>query len=38
MLIANFSGHYKPVSSIDVEAMIREVAPQHQSVSYAPIR
>nr|WP_276536252.1 RHS repeat-associated core domain-containing protein [Pseudomonas migulae] len=33
----NHSGHYKPESSIDVEAMIREIAPQQQSVSYAPI-
>lgn len=35
--INNHSGHYKPESSIDVEAMIREIAPQQQSVSYAPI-
>lgn len=36
-IIDNHSGHYKPESSIDVEAMIREIAPQQQSVSYAPI-
>ncbi|MHC8311704.1 RHS repeat domain-containing protein [Pseudomonas sp. GT1P32] len=36
-VINNHSGHYKPESSIDVEAMIREIAPQQQSVSYAPI-
>ncbi|UCP08500.1 RHS repeat protein [Pseudomonas sp. MM213] len=37
LVINNHSGHYKPESSIDVEAMIREIAPQQQSVSYAPI-
>ncbi|PVZ52439.1 RHS repeat protein [Pseudomonas sp. B1(2018)] len=36
-VITNHSGHYKPESSIDVEAMIREIAPQQQSVSYVPI-
>ena len=36
--VDNHTGHYKPESSIDVEAMIREIAPQHQSVSYAPVR
>lgn len=36
-VINNHSGHYKPESSIDVEAMIREIAPQQQSVSYVPI-
>ncbi|WP_223444416.1 RHS repeat domain-containing protein [Pseudomonas sp. BF-R-19] len=35
-IITNHSGHYKPESSIDVEAMIREVVPQQQSVSYVP--
>lgn len=35
--ITNHSGHYKPESSIEVAAMIQEIAPQQQSVSYAPI-
>lgn len=37
LVINNHSGHYKPESSIDVTAMILEIAPQQQSVSYAPI-
>ncbi|WP_458371094.1 RHS repeat domain-containing protein [Pseudomonas fluorescens] len=37
LVITNHSGHYKPESSIDVEAMIREVAPQQQSVRYVPV-
>ncbi|MFL1527148.1 RHS repeat domain-containing protein [Pseudomonas sp. O230] len=36
-VINNHSGHYKPESSIDVTAMIREIAPQQQAVSYVPI-
>lgn len=36
-IINNHSGHYKPDSSIDVEAMIHEIAPQQQSVRYIPI-
>ncbi|WP_339498129.1 RHS repeat-associated core domain-containing protein [Pseudomonas silesiensis] len=36
--VDNHTGHYKPESSIDVEAMILEIAPLHQSVSYAPVR
>lgn len=37
-IVNNHSGHYKPESSIDVEAMIREIAPGQQSVNYAPVR
>ncbi|WP_238588309.1 RHS repeat domain-containing protein [Pseudomonas fluorescens] len=37
LVINNHSGHYKPESSIDVTAMILEIAPQQQSVRYAPI-
>ncbi|MBS4081880.1 RHS repeat domain-containing protein, partial [Pseudomonas rustica] len=36
-LINNHSGHYKPEPSIAVEAMIREIAPQQQSVRYVPV-
>jgi len=36
-IINNHSGHYKPESSIDVEVMISEIAPQQQSVRYIPI-
>ncbi|WP_131107659.1 RHS repeat-associated core domain-containing protein [Pseudomonas sp. Sample_10] len=37
LIINNHSGHYKPESSIDAEAMIREIAPRQSSVSYVPI-
>ncbi|MFJ2541234.1 RHS repeat domain-containing protein, partial [Pseudomonas sp. NPDC087614] len=37
LIISNHSGHYKPESSIDIEPMIREIAPQQQSISYAAV-
>jgi len=36
-IMTNHSGHYKPESNIDVVAMINEIAPGQQSVSYEPI-
>ncbi len=36
-IVNNHSGHYKPDTSIDVVAMIDEIAPQQQSVSYVAI-
>lgn len=37
-IVNNHSGHYKPESSIEVEAMIREISPGQPSVRYVPIR